>query len=282
MKTVVASTMVWMSAVRAAGPPYPPINAMLIGNEENGEGEAWGTPFVLSDLAERFGWRPDIMLVGERTGEAGNELFGMVCPENRGVARIRFTARGKRGHTGTGAVPADLLERLIELKSVLSSVFHRHLTLSSLDGWESAARFPFLSLGEPGVYNITAGTGILGLELRTIPSDDLAGMSREIESLCLELDIEAEFEVMEAGVACPEDNPYLGHLVASVEHVSGRPAVIGRKKPGSSARFAPGGNAVVWGQTGIGPHSSEERHFIPSIEPYLRVLDDFAKRSMSG
>ena len=58
--------------------------------------------------------------------------------------------------------------------------------------------------------------------------------------------------------------------------------VLGRKKPGSSARFAPGGNAVVWGQTGIGPHSNEERHFIPSIDPYLKVLDDFASRSMSG
>ena len=70
----------------------------------------------------------------------------------------------------------------------------------------------------------------------------------------------------------------LKSLVAAVESVSGDAAVIGKKKPGSSARFAPGGNQVVWGQTGIGPHSREERHFIPSIEPYLRVLDEFAKR----
>jgi hypothetical protein len=53
---------------------------------------------------------------------------------------------------------------------------------------------------------------------------------------------------------------------------------MGRKKPGSSARFAPAGNQVVWGQTGIGPHSREERHFIPSIEPYLEILDEFAQR----
>ena len=217
------------------------------------------------------------MIVGERTGEEGKELFGTVCPENRGVARLYFTARGKKGHTGTGAVPVDLLDRLIELKTVLASVFRRHLTLSTLDGWETAARFPFLNVGEPGVYNITAGEGHLGLELRPIPSDDLIAMRDEITGLCRELDIEVVFELMEAGVAYPRDNPHLNRLIKSVEAVSGRPAVVGKKKPGSSARFAPGGNAVVWGQTGIGPHSREERHYIPSIEPYLQVLDEFAK-----
>lgn len=282
MKTVVASMMVWMRERLAAGPPYPPFNAILVGNEENGEGEAWGTPHILAHLAERNGWCPEIMLVGERTGEQGDELYGMVCTENRGVARVRFTARGKRGHTGTGAVPVDLLDRLVELKGVLSSITGRHLTLSSLDGWESAARFPFLNVGEAGVYNITAGEGVLGLEIRPIPSDDLDAMMTEIRALCRELDVEVEVEVMEAGVACPPDNPHLKRLVAAVERVSGRPAVIGRKKPGSSARFAPDGNAVVWGQTGIGPHSNEERHFIPSIEPYLRVLDELARRSLKG
>ena len=48
----------------------------------------------------------------------------------------------------------------------------------------------------------------------------------------------------------------------------------------SRVLVAPGGNAVVWGQSGIGPHARDERHFIPSIEPYLRVLDDFAERLM--
>ncbi len=34
-----------------------------------------------------------------------------------------------------------------------------------------------------------------------------------------------------------------------------------------------------WGQSGIGPHSRHERHHIPSIEPYFRVLDEFARRN---
>jgi len=119
---------------------------------------------------------------------------------------------------------------------------------------------------------------VLGVEVRPIPGDDLEALVAEVESLCRELDLEVEVEVKEAGVSCPHENLHLAQLVAAVEAVSGSEAIIGKKKPGSSARFAPGGNQVVWGQTGIGPHSREERHYIPSIEPYLKVLDEFARR----
>jgi len=276
MKTVVASMMVWMRERIAAGPPFPPFNLLLVGNEENGEGEPFGTPHVLSALARDCGWRPELMVVGERTGETGTELVGSVCTENRGVIRLRVVARGKKGHTGTGAIPGDLLDRLIEVRSVLATVFPRHLTLSSVEGWESTARFPFLIVGEDGVYNITAGEGVLGVEVRPIPQDDVSAMVDEVRNLAVALGNDVVVETKEAGICCPEDNRYLGRLVEAVTEVSGSPAVVGRKKPGSSARFAPGGNAVVWGQTGIGPHAPDERHFIPSIEPYLQVLDRFA------
>jgi len=277
MKTVVASYIVWMRHLAAAGPPYPPFNLLLVGNEENGEGEPFGTPHVLETLEKESGWRPDLMVVGERTGEVGEELFGSICAESRGVLRMEITARGACGHTGTGGGPRDLLDSLIEMKSVMGSSFNRHLTLTSLNGWETSARFPYLNVGEPGVYNITAGHGVLGIEVRPIPGDDLEALVAEVETLCGELGLEASVEVMEAGVCCPPENPHLAQLVAAVEAVSDSEAVIGKKKPGSSARFAPGGNQVVWGQTGIGPHSREERHYIPSIEPYMRVLDEFAK-----
>jgi acetylornithine deacetylase/succinyl-diaminopimelate desuccinylase-like protein len=218
------------------------------------------------------------MVVGERTGEEGHEIYGAVCTESRGVLRMQITARGACGHTGTGSGPRDLLDSLIEVRSVLGSSFNRHLTLSSIDGWQTSARFPYLNVGEDGVYNITAGHGVLGVEVRPIPGDDLEALVREVATLCRELGLEVTVDVMEAGVTCPPENPHLARLVDAVEAVSGKAAVIGKKKPGSSARFAPGGNQVVWGQTGIGPHSREERHFIPSIEPYMRVLDEFAKR----
>jgi len=278
MKTVVASYIVWMRESAAAGPPYPPFNLLLIGNEENGEGDPFGTPHVLKTLEKESGWRPEIMIVGERTGEQGQELFGSICTESRGILRMEITARGACGHTGTGGGPRDLLDSLIEVRTVLGSSFNRHLTLSSMNGWETSARFPYLNVGETGLYNITAGHGVLGVEVRPIPGDDLEALVREIETLCRELGLGFRVDVKEAGVTCPLDNPHLAQLVAAVESVSCAAAVIGKKKPGSSARFAPGGNQVVWGQTGIGPHSREERHFIPSIEPYMRVLDEFASR----
>jgi hypothetical protein len=89
--------------------------------------------------------------------------------------------------------------------------------------------------------------------------------------------LELAISVMDNGVACDPKNPYLKALEQSVRDVSGSFPRIGKKLPGTSARFAPGGQGVVWGQTGIGPHTKEERHFIPSIIPYYNALDRYAK-----
>ncbi len=280
MKTVVASFMVWMRRVLAAGPPFPPLNLLLVGNEENGETEPFGTAHVLADLEREAGWEPELMIVGERTGEAGDERFGEVCTANRGVVRVRFTARGERTHTGFSAIPEDLVDRLIGARERLGGVLARRLTLAAEGGWQSGARFPFLTVGESGVYNVTAGEGVLGLEVRPIPDDDAGALVAALGECGRELGLEMSADVVEGGVACPAGNPHLARLLAEVERVSGAPARVGRKLAGTSARFAPGGNAVVWGQSGIGPHTRHERHFLPSIEPYLRVLDAFADTSV--
>jgi len=280
MKTVVASDLVWMRRRLQVGPPFPPVNLLLVGNEENGEAEPFGTPHVLADLARESGWRPGLMILGERTGEAGNERFGEVCVANRGVVRLRLVAHGERAHTGFAGVPEDLGERLIAARARLGELLGRHLTLAGAGGWQSSARFPFLSVGEAGVYNITAAEGALGLEVRPIPEDDAGALVAAVQALADELGLELRREVVEGGIACPSDNPHLRRLLAAVEHASGAPARVGRKLAGTSARFAPGGNAVVWGQSGIGPHSRHERHYIPSIEPYLAVLDTFARSGL--
>ena len=276
MKTVVASYMVWMRDLHRRG-QAPPVNLLLVGNEENGEADPWGTPHVLADLRRREGWEPAFMIVGERTGEEGQELVGKVCTASRGIARLKVTARGRKGHTGTKGSPRDLLDLLVEARKALEVVFTRRLTLSSTDGWQTSARFPFLNVGEPGVYNITAGEGVLGVEIRPIPDDDVAAVVEEARSVCHDLGLEVRVEVMEPGVVCPPDDPWLARLLGAVEAATGSPAPLGRKLPGSSARFAPGGRQVVWGQSGIGPHSAEERHYLPSIEPYLAILDELAR-----
>jgi acetylornithine deacetylase/succinyl-diaminopimelate desuccinylase-like protein/gamma-glutamyl:cysteine ligase YbdK (ATP-grasp superfamily) len=285
MKTVVATYLVWMKDTLRVGRlgSLPNISLLLVGNEENGEAEAWGTPHVLKELD----LKPSLFIAGERTGEKGAERFGEICVENRGVMRFDMIARGVKGHSGIAGT-GDLSEKLIAARSALNEIFARHLTLNSSDGWQSQAKFPFINVGTPGIYNVTAGEGILGVEIRPIPQDDVNGLRSAVESYCAEIGLEVNFSVMENGVACDPNNPALKALIEAVKlasvalsgdvgEVEGGVAKIGKKLPGTSARFAPGGQAVVWGQSGIGPHAKDERHFIPSIEPYYRALVELGK-----
>ncbi|MBM3180142.1 MAG: M20/M25/M40 family metallo-hydrolase [Chloroflexi bacterium] len=278
MKTVVATYLVWMKDALRVGKSgssgsFPNIALLLVGNEENGEAEAWGTPHVLKELD----LKPALFIAGERTGEKGNELFGEICVENRGVMRFDVIARGAKGHsgiTGTG----DLSEKLVAARSALNEIFAKYLTLKSADGWQSQAKFPFINVGTPGVYNVTAGEGILGVEIRPIPHDNIEGLKSKVEEYCTVNELEVRFTVMENGVACDPNNPALIALIEAVKQASGgNDPRIGRKLPGTSARFAPDGQAVVWGQSGVGPHAKDERHYIPSIEPYYRSLNELAK-----
>ena len=84
---------------------------LLVGNEENGEAEAWGTPFVLKEL----NLTPSLFIAGERTGEKGNELFGEICVENRGVMRFDVIAHGAKGHIGVAGT-GDLSEKTDQLR----------------------------------------------------------------------------------------------------------------------------------------------------------------------
>ena len=98
----------------------------------------------------------------------------------------------------------------------------------------------------------------------------------ELEGYCQVNELEINIPVCENGIVCSPDNPYLQGLIKAVATVSGSPPVLGRKLPGTSARFAPGGQGIVWGQTGIGPHAAEERHYIPSIMPYYQALSAYS------
>lgn len=278
MKTVVATYMIWMRDVARRTGPYPPINLLLVGNEENGESEPTGTPHVLAELQRELNYAPKLMIVGERTGEKGDELAGEICVENRGVVRLEFVAHGAQEHTGVGARLEDLGAKITHVRQAVTSIVENHLTLSASDGWKSDYRFPFFHVGTAGVYNITAGEARLGLEIRPIPRDNLDGLLSELRRLAKSEELELAVQTAEPGVVCHADNPYLAKLKDAVRDTFGCDPVIGRKKPGTSGRFAPEGQAVIWGQTGIGPHSPTERHFIPSIEGYYDALTCYAER----
>ena len=282
MKTVVATYMVWMKDTLGKGTPYPPINLLLVGNEENGEGEPMGTPHVLQwikDTGDKtFGYLPSLIIAGERTGENGDELWGEICTQNRGVMRFDVIVRGQRTHSGIASSPADLTDRLLTARNDLMGMLGSHLTLKSPDGWQSQLRMPFIQVGTPGIYNVTPDYGLLGVELRPIPQDNLQDIQAELVKYCQANDLELNVHVMENGIACSPSNPYLAALINTVRMLSCAEPIIGRKLPGTSARFAPNGQGVVWGQSGVGPHSKGERHFIPSILPYYQALQELAAK----
>jgi succinyl-diaminopimelate desuccinylase len=278
MKTVVATYMVWMKDTLIAGKTMPPISLLLVGNEENGEAEAMGTPHVLKALKDDLGYTPSLFIAGERTGEKGDELFGEICIENRGVMRFEVIARGVKGHSGLKSAARDLSDQLIGARSALNEIFTKQLTLKAADGWTSQAKFPFINIGTPGVYNITASEGILGVEVRPIPQDDTNSLKESVEKYCNENGLEVHFLVMENGIACSPENHALKALLGAVKRASGAEPRIGKKLAGTSARFAPKGQGIVWGQSGIGPHAKDERHHIPSILPYYQTLNLWSEK----
>jgi succinyl-diaminopimelate desuccinylase len=277
MKTVVATNMTWMKDCLRQGTPYPPVTLLLVGNEENGEAEAMGTPHVLKVL-EAEGYCPGLLVAGERTGEAGSELWGEICPENRGIYRFEVIARGVRAHSGTAATGTDLSARLLQARTEIETLLNHHLTLTSADGWKSQVRFPYIQVGTPGIFNVTADLGLFGVEVRPIPQDDITALQQELQAYCTAQGLELKPSVNENGIHCDPENPFLTSLLAAAREVSAQEPRLGRKLPATSARFAPGGQGVVWGQTGIGPHAREERHFVPSILPYYQVLHAWGKK----
>ncbi len=277
MKTAVATYLVWMKDVRHRGGPYPGIGLLLVGNEETGESEPSGTPHVLRELEQEGTPMPRLLIAGERTGERGDEKFGSICTHNRGLMRLELRLRGQRGHTGFAGPGQDLSARLFEARADL---LHRLSPRAHLEGngpWRTTVSFPFVRLGEPGLFNITAEEGVLGLEVRPIPEDEIDLLLREIHAYCHEAHIEVHLTAAENGIACDPNNPFLQRLIGAVRQVSGAEPSIGRKLAATSARFAPGGQGVVWGQSGVGPHAADERHFLPSVDPYYQVLDVFAQ-----
>jgi hypothetical protein len=177
-----------------------------------------------------------------------------------------------RAHSGISGAGPDLTARLLAARSEIDSILSKCLTLNSPDVWKSQVRFPYIQVGLPGIYNVTADLGLFGVEVRPIPQDDISALLDKLGEYCAKQELELSIPVKENGIACDPTNPYLKALLKSVKQVSGQEPRLGRKLPATSARFAPGGNGVVWGQTGIGPHSRDERHFLPSILPFYKVL----------
>jgi succinyl-diaminopimelate desuccinylase len=282
MKTVVATYLVWLKDRLLQGEPYPAVNLLLVGNEENGEYEPMGTPHVFDQIAQEGYTLPLLFIAGERTGERGDELLGEICTSNRGIMRFDVVARGARAHTSQTSVGSqaklDLPARLFDFRQKMIELFQGSLTLSSPDRWNSQFQIPFVRIGEEGLYNVSPEFAIMGVEVRPIPEENVDALVKNLEDLCRQHDLEMHLKVCEKGIQCDPANPYLQMLFESYQEVAKEPPRIGKKLPATSARFAPNGQGIVWGQSGIDPHGYNEKHYIPSIKPYYDILSAFSKR----
>jgi len=278
MKTVLATYLVWLRDQRRRGGPLPEIGLLVVSNEEIGEGVPSGTPHVLRALHAESQYDPALLIAGERTGEQGNELWGEICIENRGLIRLELSLQGARGHTGTRLAGEDLSARLLRARDGLNDIFEKALHLHGTAEWRTQVRFPFILVGETGVYNVAPGRGVMGIEIRPIPGEPIDSLLSKAQAYCREMGLSLDVVAAEAGIACPMDNPHLARLIESVREVSGLEPSLGKKLPATSARFAPSGAGIVWGQSGVGPHGPDERHYIPSILPYYRALERFGEK----
>ena len=272
MKTVVASYLVWMRRALAAGPPYPPRTCCWSATRRTASARPTAPRRCWPDLRSHFGWAPELMILGERTGSRGRAPRpGLRRQPRRRAARM--VARGEREprygvhHPGAGPAP-----RLVAARGARRRTAAAHLTLESADGVAQPGVVPVPEGGRAGRLQRHAGrracsASRCGRSPRTTSRASSRRSPRSPPSTALEV----VTEVHEGGVACPPDNPHLRPPPRRGPQVAGGEAPVGKKLAGTSARFAPGGNAVVWGQTGIGPHARNERHFIPSIGPYFAV-----------
>ncbi|NPA05852.1 MAG: M20 family metallopeptidase [Chloroflexi bacterium] len=280
MKTVVATFAVWMAHRRAQGEPYPPIAALLVGNEEEGETFPVGTPHALAILREQ-GIEPQFYIAGERTEETGTKPWGGICTHSRGASRMRIEAHGTRDHTGI-ATGRDLVAMLVDAYLYAQDRAGMYFTLRDVqDDWVTQLRFPFMLVGDEGLYNITPSRGVLGIEVRSIPEDPMQDFVNDLATYAREMGLTFIPETITEGTAVDPTNPYYQALVAAVTEVRGEPPETCRKRPASSIRYAPKDRGVVWGQSGWGPHRADERHYIPSIRPYYDALQAYGQRLLA-
>lgn len=118
---------------------------------------------------------------------------------------------------------------------------------------------------------------VFGLDIREVPehTPEINRWLSHIRAACARAGFDFVTVNDGDGWVCPEDNDHMARLRAAYEEVRGLPSPALGKLHGNDGRFF-NGNAVVFGQTGISPHGPKEAHYIPSILPYLQILDRFA------
>lgn len=280
MLTVVATSVIFMRdlarAYEGRREEAPRIGLLLVSNEENGECDPWGTPFILANLRERFEYQPECIVAGERTGE-GAVLYGKVETKSRGMLRAQLIASA----AGTAAHSA-----LNTHKTPIAKIFAMEHAVSDVIGeqsgfWRSTYHVSYITGGASHSFNITPEECVAGIEIRPANPGEAERYRDAILETAQREGVSVTIPNCEHAVATANDNPWVVRLVDALAKATGEAheALIGPGKlPGSQVRFAPQGcAALVWGQAGVGPHSAHEAHYIPSVLPFYDALANLAR-----
>jgi len=276
MLTVAATLVVFMRdlcvSTRAARADAPKIGLLLVGNEEPGEAEPWGTPHVLESLEKRFGYRPKTLIAGERTGD-GPVPAGVIESRQRGLIRLHVEARGEAGHTALAktTVTARILSLYRELSDALAP---------SEQSWKTTLQLSYVSAGIERNFNIAAREASAGIEIRPAFDEHTDAVRRIAKQAASALGLDVTYVNNESAVSVDPTDPRVRRIVDAAAAATGATAdeLVGAGKlPATQARFAPEGCApIVWGQSGVGPHAPDEAHYLPSVLPYYDALWNLA------
>ena len=191
------------------------------------------------------------------------------------MIRIKIQAEQKTGHS-------SFVKGQTALEKILVLIDHikKKIPESLKSDWMTTFVIPYLKSGEIDNFNTMPKRAEAGLEIRPIPEDDIQPLLNRMEKEADELGINYSYVNCEQGIKTSVEDSRVKTLLEIIGNVYGGSSAdhLGTGKlPGTQARFAPEGcAAIVFGQSGIGPHSDNEAHYIPSIMPYYKILEQLS------
>jgi acetylornithine deacetylase len=263
MKGSLAACMLALSDVRAA-PPAGDVMLAAVADEEHA---SLGMQCVLQQV------RADAAIVTEPTSL-------QVCIAHKGFSWHEITTWGRAAHGSRPDLGVDavlhmgrVLQRLDELQKELSRraphplLGHASLHASIISGGQELSTYP--------------ASCTLQLERRTLPSESLVAVEREMDAILTDLAVEDEqFQARRRATlvrppySVAEDAAIVQTLRSQASSVLGQcPATIGQPFWMDAAFLAKAGiPTVVFGPHGAGMHAAEEWVELRSVDLLREVL----------
>ena len=275
-----------LSAAAALGRDGVPSGELVVALTADEEHASLGMAAFVEDLSRPRGGsdaQNAVAVVCEPTGLA-------VMPAHKGFVWLDFTFRGRAAH---GSLPSEGID----------AIRHAGLYIAALEQHgEELAAGPIHPLVGPRSFHVGTIEGgsapsvypaecRLNIERRTLPGESLGVVEAEFRDVLErlrgkvpELDVDLELGLDRPGTEVPKESPLVQGLLAAVERAGIEPKVEGMTAWVDAAFLNEAGVPAVCfgpGQTAQA-HTSDEWCSIDEIETCARVLEDFARKFLTG